>query len=181
MAQQVPAGHVSGARPNVGPLVRRACFVAATGWLVKVGTMLWVNRTMDGKVSIKRWGPGIPFLSFEIRPGQFMRLTSTSTVALAVAMLVLLVGGLLRNRSRMHVAGWCCASLALGYSLAADIILHVLNGNYSDMRRLRWAIYLFALSVVLVGWWVIVEKPIGRWKEWRELEISHDWEHEAVS
>jgi hypothetical protein len=168
-------------RPDVRPLVRRACFVAVVGWVVKVGAMLWFNRSIDGKVSIKQWGPGIPYMSFEIRPGQFMRLTSTSTVALAVAMLVLLVGGLLRNRSRMHVAGWCCASLALGYSLALDIVLQLLNGNYTDMRRLRWAGYGFALSVVLVGWWVIVEKPLTRWKEWRDLEIANDWEREAVS
>jgi hypothetical protein len=148
--------------PDFSPMVRRAVIVAVVGWIVKVLTMVKVNNDLGGRMEIRRWGPGIPYMAFEInRPG-FMQITSASTRVMAIVMVVLLVGGLLRNKSKVHVAGWCFAPVSLAYTLALDYGLHRWVGDYTDLRRLHLGAWLLALSLVLVAWWIAAEHPHER-------------------
>jgi hypothetical protein len=161
------------ADPNFAPMVRRAVLVSLIGWITKVGVMVKVARDVNGETHVRRWGPGIPYLAFKVPRSDFMIITSKSTVALGFVMLALLVVGILHNHSRIHVAGWCFAMVVLGYSLAVDLLLHRWIGNYTDLRRLRWAVGAFSLSSLLVAWWVAVENPHSRLVRWRNaLEVS---------
>lgn len=147
------------ADPDFRPMVRRATFVAVVGWAVKVGWMLKVNRDLGGLLHMKTWGPGIPYMAFEIPRASFMVITSSSTRAMSYVLLAMLVAGLLRNKSKLHVAGWCFAPVALGYSLALDHYLQATIGNYTDVNRLKWAVGALSLSLLLVAWWIAVEHP----------------------
>ncbi len=164
------------ADPDFGPMVRRAAFVAVVGWAVKVAMMLKVNRDLGGLLHMKSWGPGIPYMAFETPRSNFMVITSSSTRAMAFVLLAMLVGGLLRNKSKLHVAGWCFAPVALGYSLALDYGLQAWIGNYTDVNRLKWAVGAFCLSLLLVAWWIAVEHPheaLERRRRAFDLQISH--------
>jgi hypothetical protein len=157
--------------PSFGPMVWRAVIVGIVGWIVKVGSMLRENSALGGIVHIRKWGPGIPYLAFEIRPEGFIQITSKSTVTMAFAMLAMLVNGLLKNKSRIHVAGWCFAPISLAYTLAFDFYMQVRFGSYTDLDRLGWAVGVFALSCVLVAWWIAIERPHSALQQWRQSPI----------
>lgn len=148
--------------PNFSPMVRRAVIVGVIGWVVKIATMIKVNNDLGGQMEIRTWGPGVPYLAFEInRPG-FMHITSSSTRVMAMVMVVLLVAGLLRNKSKVHVAGWCFAPVSLASTLGVDYVLHRWIGEYTDPQQLRLAVWLLALCCVLVAWWIAAEHPHER-------------------
>jgi hypothetical protein len=154
--------------PNFFPLVKRATFIAVVGWTVKMATMLRVNADLGGVPHVRKWGPGIPYLAFEIQRRGFKQITSTSTVVMGFVMLVLLVGGLLRNKGRLDVAGWCFAPISLGYAVGLDLLMDTWQGEYTDLSRLRWAFGVLSLSAVLVTWWIAVEHPHEALLRWRE-------------
>jgi hypothetical protein len=153
--------------PDFGPLVRRAVLVSLIGWVTKVTAMIMVARDLNGEIHIRRWGPGIPYLAFNVPRNEFTVITSKSSVALAFVMLVLLVAGILRNRSKIHVAGWCFAMVVTGYSIAIDLLLQRWVGNYTDLKRLRWGVGTFSLMSLLVAWWIAIEHPHSRLVRWR--------------
>jgi hypothetical protein len=153
--------------PSFFPLVKRAAFIAVVGWCVKVVTMLRVNAELGGVPHIRKWGPGIPYLAFEIRREGFQQITSTSTVVMGFVMLAFLVLGLLRNKGRVDVAGWCFAPISLGYAVALDLFLESRQGEYTDLSRLRWAFGVLSLSALLVAWWIAVEHPHEALLQWR--------------
>jgi hypothetical protein len=157
--------------PDFRPMVRRAVLVALIGWCTKVVSMLKVNAELGGKLHVRRWGPGVPYFAFEMPRSDFVVLTSKSTVMLSFVLLALLVAGILRNRSRIHVAGWCFSVVALGYSIAADLLLNRWTGHYVDLSRLRWAYAAGCVSCLLIAWWIAIEHPHQR---------LHDWRNEAM-
>jgi hypothetical protein len=178
----MPSSHLRD--PDFRPMVRRAVLVAVVGWLVKTGVMLKVSNDLGGSVSVKRFY-GIPYMSFEIGRNEFTQLTSKSTVAMCVVLSVMLVAGILRNKGRMHVAGWCTAFLSMGWTLLTDITLHFMRGQYTDMRRLKWAVFALIVSALLVAWWIAIEQPHSRLRSWRvgdsENEHEESWIAPAIS
>jgi hypothetical protein len=153
--------------PNFGPMVRRAAIVAAIGWVTKVASMVKVARDLGGETSVRRWGPGIPYLSFGVPRDQFQIITSKSTVVLALVMLAVLVTGILKNTGRVQVAGWCFAFVVLGNAIAVDLLMQHFVGRYTDTDRLRWAVGCLSLMSLLVAWWIAIERPHGRLIMWR--------------
>jgi hypothetical protein len=154
--------------PDFYPLVKRALFIAVFGWCVKVVTMVRVNAELGGIPHIRKWSSGIPYLAFEIDNSGFEKITSTSTVVLSFVMLAFLVSGLLRNKGRMEVAGWCFAPVSLAYTIALDLLMESWRGGYTDLSRLRWAFGSLSLSALLVAWWIASEHPHEALLRWRE-------------
>jgi hypothetical protein len=164
--------------PDFRPLVGRAVITAVVGWVVKVSVMIKVAADAGAGYEVKTLGP-LPYLSFEVNRNTFTQITSKSTVVMVFAMLVLLVAGLLRNRSRIHVAGWSFGFLSMFWTVLVDLLLHRMTGQYTDMARMRWGIGAVILSALLLAWWVVVEKPHTRLTEWRDDDGT--WELPAIT
>jgi hypothetical protein len=152
--------------PDFRPLVVRAALIAVVGWVIKVGVMIKVAADAGADYEVKTFGP-LPYLSFEVNRNTFTQITSKSTVAMVFAMLAFLVVGLLRNRSRIHVAGWGFGFLSMFWTVVVDLVLHRVTGQYTDMARMRWGIGALILASLLLAWWVMVEQPHSRLNGWR--------------
>jgi hypothetical protein len=149
-------------RSGFGPLVRRALLVAVLGWTTKVGTMLYVNNSLGGKVKIRTWRMGIRYFAFQTPRANFTRITSSSTVMLSLVMLAVLIVAMFKNSHPVNVGGWMFAPIATGNALIADLVMQRYSAPYLDWERLRWAFGSAALSCVLIFVWIAIEHPHER-------------------
>lgn len=144
---------------DYSPMLRRACIASFIGFSVKVLAMWRVSADVHAVARIRSWF-GIPYLALTVGRGSFTRVTSSSTVALAFVVMIIVVLAVLRAGDVMRTAGWLFAIVGLASTIVVDAVLHHVERPYTDPQRLRWATGSLALCLFVAVAWVLFEHPL---------------------
>lgn len=143
---------------DFSPMLRRACIASVIGFAVKVAVMWRVAVDVHARVHLRSWF-GFPYLALTVGRNAFTRVTSSSTVALGLVVLLIVVLAVLRTGDVLRTAGWLFAIVGLLTTLGMDALLQRIERPYTDPQRIRWASGSLALCLLLAAAWVAFERP----------------------
>lgn len=141
------------------PMLRAAVAAVLLAIVVKVGSAILIAQQLGAGVRIANLWGWLPYLQFVTDRLTFTRITSQSTLALALTSTIAFAATVARTPRRQVIAGWWCGVLSIIDTLVVEFILDRIDPPYFDMRWTRWTVLVLAAALAVTAAWLILDRP----------------------
>jgi hypothetical protein len=141
------------------PMFRAACWAGLLTFGTKLIASVVVGLQLGARINLAlAWG-WVPYLRFVTDRTTFSRITSTSTLVMAVVGALGFGLQVMSGGRRQRIAGSWCGVLAIVETLIVEYVLNLLNPPYFDFRWTRWTLLVLLAALAVTAAWMLIERP----------------------